>query len=308
MIVKKTLDWRIIIKRSWKRLSIVGLLALSVVLLHERFDLRYLSVSTLPASILGVAISFLLGFRVNSAYERWWEARRIWGALVNDSRSFARQCITFISAKHFANTERRGINLQQIKKELIYRQIAFVYALKSHLRKKDPFPEIEMFINAEELLSLRSKKHIPNAILEYQAERLQYVRETEMIDDYRHMQIDTKLSSLCDSMGACERIKNTVFPRQYGYYSSLFIAIYSYMIPFVLVKETGYMSIPFSIIIAFIFFALDAIANGIEKPFDNTINDTPMSALCRNIEINLREQLGETTLPSPLEPVNGFLD
>jgi putative membrane protein len=308
MIVRKVLDWRIIIRRTWKRLGLVGLLAFTVVALHEWLGIKYLAVSTLPASILGVAIAFLVSFRVNSAYERWWEARRIWGAVVNDSRTMARQFITFISSKHFSEVSQDESQITSLKKELVYRQIAFAFALKNHLRKKDPFPEMESFISADELQALKLKKHVPNSILEKQAERLQNIRETDLIEDYRHMQMDTKLSSLCDSMGACERIKNTVFPRQYAYYSSLFVAIYSYMIPFVLVKETGFMAIPFSMIIAFIFFALDSIANGIEKPFENSINDTPMSALCRNIEISLREQLGETELPPPLEPVRGFLD
>ncbi len=308
MIVKKTLDWRIIIRRVWKRLALVGLVALGVALLHEQQGLSYMALSTLPASILGVAISFLIGFRVNSAYERWWEARRIWGAIVNDSRTMGRHCMTFIFPWRFRDSGNNEGRASIMKKELIYRQIAFVYALKNHLRKQDTWDEIKDFLSAEELAELKTKKHVPNSLLSTQGERLKYMMQNGLIDDYRHMQMDTKLSALCDSMGACERIKNTVFPRQYGYYSTLFIAIYSFMIPFVLVKETGFMVIPFSIIIAFIFFALDSIANGIEKPFENTINDTPMSALCRTIEINLREQLGEKELPLPLEPVHGFLD
>jgi putative membrane protein len=306
MIVRKVLNWKIIIKRAWKRLFLIALVATGALLLHV--NVIFLGLSTLPASILGVAISFLVGFRVNSAYERWWEARRIWGAIVNDSRTIARHCMTFISTRHFLEEANSESGASELQKEMIYRQIAFAYALKNHLRKKDIFAEIEQFISPRELASLKTRKNVPNSLLELQAKGLQQLREKGLIDDYRHMQMDVKLSSLCDSMGGCERIKNTVFPRQYGYYSTLFITIYSFMIPFVLVGETGWLVVPFSLIIGFIFYALDMIANGIEKPFENSINDTPMSALCRTIEINLREQLGETELPPPLEPVNGFLD
>jgi putative membrane protein len=302
VIVRKKLDPIIIIKRTWKRVFSLVIVAVAVTVAHRYFDIKYISVDSLPASILGVAIAFLIGFRVNSAYERWWEARKLWGSLVNDSRSITRQLISF-------NTYRKNENSEQntFVKEMVYRQIAFVYALKNALRKTEMFEEIKPFLKEEELNWLMTQKNVPNALLQKQAMVLAEFQRKGYLDDFRHMQIDFKLSALCDAMGGCERIKNTVFPRQYSFYSTFFVKIYTHLLPFVFVNQSGWISIPSTVIIGFIFYALDTIASGIENPFENTINDIPMSAICRTIEINLKQQLGETGIPQPVEPVNGFL-
>ncbi len=162
-------------------------------------------------------------------------------------------------------------------------------------------------MDTEELEWLRSQKNVPHALLVKQGIALQVAHEKGYIEDFRHMQMDTKLSALADSMGACERIKSTVFPRQYSYYSTVFVKVYTFLLPFVLVNNSGWITVPFTIIIGFIFFALDTIAGGIENPFENTINDTPMSAICRNIEINLLQMMGDKDIPEPIQPKNGFL-
>ncbi|HYG51102.1 MAG TPA: bestrophin family ion channel [Flavobacteriales bacterium] len=298
MIVRKRLDPIIIVKRTWKRVLSLTVVAVAVTIAHRYFEIKNITVDSLPASILGVAIAFLIGFRVNSAYERWWEARKIWGAIVNDSRSITRQIISFGG----------GMGEQGVMvKQMVHRQIAFVYALKNTLRKTEIFEEIKQFVHDDELTWLQTQKNVPNALLQKQAMALADMNRKGYIDDFRHMQIDFKLSALCDSMGAGERIKNTVFPRQYSFYSTFFVTLYTHLLPFVFVNQSGWVSIPSTIIIGFIFYALDSIASGIENPFENTLNDIPMSAICRTIEINLKQQLGETELPPVVEPVNGFL-
>lgn len=304
MIIRKHLDPKIVLKVGWKRVLSLGLAATLVVFV-KRYLWLEIEIDTLPASILGVAIAFLIGFRVNSAYERWWEARKIWGSITNDSRSLARQAMTFLSPVHRNGSDSAEIlRMQHI---ILRRQIAFCYALKNSLRKQDVFAEIQPFVSAEELEWLRTQKNVPNALLINQGKTLQLAHEIGFIEDFRHMQMDYKVSGLADSMGACERIKNTVFPRQYSYYSTVFVKVYTYLLPFVLVNGSGWITVPFTIIIGFIFFALDTIAGGIENPFENSVNDTPMSAITRNIEINLLQMMGETELPEPVQPKNGFL-
>lgn len=305
MIVRKILSLRIIVRVAWRRVLTLFLISSAVFVVYELYGNKEIAVSTVPASILGIAIAFLIGFRVNSAYERWWEARKIWGAIVNDSRTFARQVLTFFNTG-FSN-ELTAEQVTEKQKELIYGQIGFVHTLRRQLRKQDPFEEITPFFTAAELEGLRTNQNVANAVLLLQGRKVQEAFGMKYTEDFRHMQIDTRLSALTDAMGACERIKNTVFPRQYSYYSTIFTRLYSYMLPFILVQEAGWMVIPFTILIGFIFFALDSIAGGIENPFENTINDTPMSAICRTIEINLRQMLGEKEVPEPLTPVNGFL-
>lgn len=305
MIVRKHLDPKVVIQRTWRRVTMLLLVSAAVALLNWWQGKHIVSFSVVPASILGVAISFLVGFRVNSAYERWWEARKLWGAIVNDSRSFARQATTFLSLRH--NPNGSEAEAQALARELVYRQIAFAYATKNSLRKLEVLPELAPFLPPEEIQSLSNEKNIPVALLHRQAQRLRHIHESGYIEDFRHMQMDAKLSTLNDSLGGCERIKNTVFPRQYSDYSTLFVIIYTFLLPFTLVKEMGFLVIPATVVIGFIFYALDAIASGIDNPFNNTLNDTPLNSICRTIEINLRQMLGEEDLPPPVEPVNGFL-
>lgn len=305
MIVRQHLDIKVILRVAWKRVGSLLLVSSGVYYAYTHLGHEHIAISTVPASILGVAIAFLIGFRVNSAYERWWEARKIWGALVNDSRSFSRQVLTLINRRW--NPALNEPEVSALHKKLIYRQLAFVHALKNHLRKKEILPEITAFLEEEDIEKLKQEQNIPNAILLMQARTLQNALEKGHTEDFRHMQLDNTLNRFCDSMGAAERIKNTVFPRQYSYYSTQFTRIYSLILPFILIEEAGWLVIPFTLIIGFIFFALDGIASGIEKPFENSYNDIPMSSICRTLEINLRQMLGETNLPAALEPENGFL-
>lgn len=306
MIVRKTLDPVIVFQNSWRRVLSLAVVA-TVVTWSWSLGYDHITVDSLPATVLGIALSILVGFRVNSAYDRWWEGRRLWGAITNDSRTMARQLTTFL---WYRNRLKAGATCDErdaYVREMVYRQIAFAYALKNHLRRLDPWEEIKEFLSEKEFENLKLQKHVPNALLQNQAVCLQEIDEKEFVTDFRHVQLETKLSALCDSMGGCERIKNTVFPRQYSVYSTLFINVYTHLLPFVFVSKTGWVTIPITLVIGFIFFALDKIATNIENPFENTINDTPMSAICRTIEINLRQQLGETNLPDPVQPVDGFL-
>ena len=305
MIVRKHLDPKIVVRIGWKRVLMLTLVSVIVSLAYYYYGNKEIAIDSLPASILGVALAFLIGFRVNAAYERWWEARKLWGAIVNDSRSISRQALTFFSMKHSGSGNENDLTIE--KRKFLYRQIAFVYALKNHLRKQDVLAEIKPFVGEDEFHALQDQQNIPVALLQLHARHLEDLLDEGYIEDFRHMQIDVRLSALTDSMGGCERIKNTIFPRQYSYYTTYFVAIYCYLLPFIFIGKSGWFTIPFTILIGFIFFALDSIARGIENPFENSFNDIPMTAICRSIEINIRQMLAEKELPKPVEPVNGFL-
>lgn len=305
MIVRRHLDPKVVFRIAWKRMLILLLLSTSVVFFYHYFWLEDLAVDTVPASVLGVALAILIGFRINNAYDRWWEGRRLWGSIVNDSRSIARQALGFFEASTISGISEEEAVFEQ--KTFIYRQIGFVYALKNHLRKLDPMPELKAFLSVQELKSLEGKQNIPNEILLLHSKQLERLSDGGSINDLRYMQMDARMNELCNSMGGCERIKNTVFPRQYSYYATVFIAVYSYLLPFIFVSKSGWATVPFTLIIGFIFFALDSIARGIENPFENNYNDTPMSALCRTIEINLKQMAGEKDVPQAAQAINGFL-
>ncbi len=305
MIVRKYLSFRKIVELTWRRMLVVAAAASFVTALHKEAGLDSVCLPAAPGTVLGTAVAILLGFRNNSAYDRWWEARRLWGALVNDSRSVARQALTFCSLKHAANETAAA--LVSFQRQLVYRQIALAHALCAHLRGQDAPAAAAPFLDDEEVARLRRQKNVPAALLHEQGRQLQQGLERGFVDDFRHVQVDGRLSNLTDTVGGCERIKNTVFPRQYGYFTWLFTWVFILLLPFSLVKDLGYLTIPAALIIGFVFMALEMVGARIENPFENSINDIPMSAIARTIEINLRQQLGEEKLPEPVAPVNGFL-
>ena len=256
-----------------------------------------------PTGFIGSALAFLIGFRNNSAYDRWWEARKIWGKLVNDSRHFALKSIGFISNNWNDKLNPEDINKAQRK--VIYRHIAFVWSLNKHLRENEWKTTLQPFLEQKEFQSLEYEKHIPLAILKNQTLEIKSLFENKYIDDFRHMQFDTIMENFNDALGKSERIKNTVFPMQYNWYMQYAIWVFLFLLPFSLAGYLGYWFIPFSLFIGYVFILLEYIGKHIENPFNNSPNDTPLNALSRTIEINLKQVLGEKNLPEVIEPGDG---
>ncbi|MCK5104088.1 MAG: hypothetical protein KAR17_14785, partial [Cyclobacteriaceae bacterium] len=243
----------------------------------------------------------LLGFRTNSAYDRWWEARIIWGAIVNDSRSWVRQLMTFI---HFEN--KKSTEFQLIR-DMSLRHVAWNYSLTRHLRKQNPTQNLKGLISEEEIEKLKGKSNIPNALLFIQSQKLQNAHKNKLIDAYQFVQLDSTLSRLTDSMGKCERIKNTVFPSSYSLLVDILIYLWILFLPFALVDMIGYILIPTTISLAFSFLVIDRIAVYMQDPFENMPSDTPMLSLSRTIEINIKQELNIENIPEPMKPESGAL-
>jgi len=300
MIVRKYLSVRKILRFTWWKILILAAAGTGTAYLFVSCEQKWIALPMAPVAVLGTALAILLGFRNNSAYERWWEARRLWGAVVNDSRSLARQIVTYVRGNSETETK-------LLHRELVYRIIAFSAAMRQQLRKLPVLESLRPFLSAEELARYEREQNVANALLQTQLLQLRELKDKGKFTEFELLQMDTRVNTLCDSLGGCERIKNTVFPRQYGYYTSLFTWIFVCLLPLALVAELGYLVIPATVLIGFIFFVLETVGRYIENPFENTINDTPMSAISRTIEINLRQQLGEQELPEPVQAVDGFL-
>ena len=256
------------------------------------FFSNYLIDFNIPVSVgafLGTAISLLLSFKLSQSYDRWWEARKIWGAIVNDSRTLVMQLKAFNQK-----------NNKEITKRMAYRQIAWCYALSQHLRKVNASKNIDEFVSRQELTSLENHKNIPLALLGYQSDDLANLHQENAINDYQQIQIDSTLVKLCASMGMAERIKNTFFPKTYRLTLHFFIYIFLTALSFGLVDVYGPIQIPFMILISIPLLLLEKIAFTIQDPFDNRPSDTPMTSLSRTIEINIKQQLGEENIPEPL--------
>ena len=300
MIVRDHLPW----VRVWPELSLtLGALLVfdaSVTALYVFGGAGFLSVSSLPLSMVGSALSIFLAFRTKSAYDRWWEARTLWGGLVNTSRTIARQSLTLM---HADNADR---DLLAAQRKLIVMQICYVHALRCHLRNQNPHPELRSRLDAETVQILRGHKNVPSALLLEMGKLLRFAFERRWLDTYRWAAMDRSLTELTDIQGGCERIKNTPLPKQYDYFPRVLVTFFCLLLPFGLVEGLGLLTPIASTSLSFIFITLDRIGRDIETPFENSVHDTPMTSLSRTIEINLRQLMGDAH-PSEVHPVSGFV-
>lgn len=283
----------------WKRLVMLFLFDVSVASLYS-LGYQQVALSSLPLGTIGAALSVFLAFRNNSAYGRWWEARILWGGLVNWSRSFARQALIFLPP-------RGGEEVLRQQRTLVHYQIAFVCALRCHLRQHSPWAELTGILGEKDTRALRGDDNVPSAILVEMGRRVRSAYDEGLIDSFQFVRLEETLSELTNIQGACERIKNTPLPRQYDYFPRMLVSFYCLMLPFGLVAGMGMLTPLASTAISFIIISLESVGRELEDPFENTVHDTPMTALSRTIEINLRQQLEEATTPPKAHPVHGFL-
>lgn len=240
------------------------------------------------SAIIGTALSLLLAFRTAQAYERWWEARIIWGAIVNDSRTLIRQVKQFLPEKD-----------TKIVQDFAYRQIIWCYVLGESLRKLSYSKKVYDYVKEHKL----SKNNIPNAIINQHSEALSKLE----ISDFKQIQIDSTLSRLCDSMGKCERIKNTVFPKSYSLLVHFFIYVFATLLPFGLDEKYVLVEIFLTALIPIIFIAIERTAIILQDPLENVTTDIPMTSLAITIEINIKELIGDTDLPIVEKPKSFYI-
>jgi putative membrane protein len=302
MIVRKSMRLGPLLRRSWRRILIVAGYVSLVVFINQN-GVAALTVPLAIPAMLGTAISILLGFRTNSAYARWWEARQIWGAIVNDSRTWARQVMSLFALPEGSDNEAMKV----MQRELVYRQIAWSYVLARSLRRQDPFADVQALFTPKEIDALRSQDNRTNALLQTQANRLYGALHDGYLDTLRLLRLEDVLTRMCDHMGKCERIKNTVFPAHYSFFVTVIIWLFFLLLPLGLVDSLGWLAAPAAFTIAIVFWMIEGMGQAMQDPFENYDSDTPMLALCRTIEINLRQQLGETELPEKAQPVHGVL-
>ena len=257
---------------------------------------EFIDVFNVPVTIaanLGTAIALLLSFKLAQSYDRWWEARKIWGAIVNDSRSLVLQI------KNFTQTENRAV-----VKTLAYRQIAWCYAVANHLRKLDNLDKVSEFVSDVEMDALKEVKHVPLALLDFHTGDVVALYKSRHINEFQQIQVDRTLVALTASMGMAERIKNTVFPKTYRIVLHLFIYIFLVLLSLSLTDIVYFWEIPILVAISIPFLLLEKIAYSIQDPFENKHNDTAMTNISQAIEGNIKQLLDED-IPEP-EPVEGF--
>jgi putative membrane protein len=228
-------------------------------------------------SMLGFVLSLLLVFRTNTAYDRWWEGRKLWGKLVNDTRNFA--------IKITAILEDDRQSAEQIARYLKF----YPHFLAKHLSKEstrlaldEDYTELENHI----------KHHGPSEIVILLTHKLNQLKKEGKISDIEMLYLDTQLSGFLDVCGGCERIKNTPIPYSYSSFIKKFIILYVFAVPIAYVINIGNFIIPLTIFIYYVLMSLELIAEEIEDPFNNDENDIPMETIAQNIEKSVHQIMG----------------
>ncbi|MCD0472681.1 bestrophin family protein [Flavobacterium sp. JAS] len=257
----------------------------------------YLHMITVPLSITTVAgtiVALLLAFRTAQSYDRWWEARKIWGEIVNESRTLIRQVKQF-----FPNQDP-----DNIIPEFAQRQIIWCYALSQSLRK-EPFSfKVQSYLDSKNIKA----NNIPSKLLNKHSEHLKQASENLGLDPIKQTQIDSTISRLNDAMGKCERIKNTVFPRSYSSLIHVLIYVLASILPFGLEDVFPFTEIAIAIIIPVILLAVEETAIIMQNPFENMPTDIPMTALSKTIENNIMEIITDQKTEIPANPNSFYIN
>ncbi|HEY5751215.1 MAG TPA: bestrophin family ion channel [Chryseolinea sp.] len=320
----------------WTRRDIYRLVVIGVgaVVLYQVVGLTWLAIPWTVVALLGTATAFIVGFKNTQTYNRTWEARQIWGEIVNNSRSWG-----IISRDFLSHPEK--------SKLLIYRHLAWLTVMRFQMREKRAWEnvrkrynveyqkhyripendtsleaELSKYLSSEELTYILSTKSKATQIMALQSKTLKEIYTNQEIVVLQLVEMQRTLKEFSTQQGRSERIKNFPYPRQFATINSMFVKLFSFLLPLGMLHEfeklnesvEGLMKgnmiwlvIPFSVLISWVYTSLEQVGESTENPFEGSANDVPISQLCRMIEIDLREMLGETVLPPPLEPKHDII-
>jgi len=325
--IGKTFSAKMIWHFAKENLLITLCISATATLLYTVLGWKQIAIPFLPVSTIGTAVAFYVGFKNNQAYNRLWEARRMWGGIINTSRSFAAMVLALIPDK-------------KVHEDFLYRHIIYINTLRLQLRRTIPWAtsqedlhqvvvseseELEQYEGAIVKLfaeygkmdvyeQIKGKSNMASVALSYQVRMITKLKREKVLDEYEHSDLVKQITELYNLQGACERIKSTPLFRQYSIFSRIFVKLFTSLLPFALLTEMSklgawgvWLTIPFSLLVSWVFFTMEQIGEFSENPFDNSVNDTPMSTICRNIEIELLEMLGVTNLPPKIQPDNNTM-
>ena len=251
----------------------IGAFSAVIVVLEINYFQWTFKNSSIVHSILGFVLSMLLVFRTNTAYDRWWDGRKIWGDLLNNSRNLALKISAFVNDK-------------RTKEELISLIINYNFSLKNHLRNKAGLDEL-IALSDEFKHELTNTVHKPNLIAKQLYKKIADLNKQQQISDTQFLTLNDELKSFTNSAGACERIKNTPIPYSYSLFLKKIIFLYVLTIPFMFATDFKYGTIIISIAMLYVFASIELIAEEIEDPFGEDDNDLPIDDICQRIQTNL---------------------
>lgn len=313
----------------WTRRDIYKLVIIATVptLLFQLADFTWLAIPWVPIAMIGTATAFIVGFRNTQTYNRLWEARQIWGSIINASRSLGMLIINGVAVN------------RDVHQQLLYRHCAWLTALRFQLREPRSWEnstkpynreyrrfysvpeweskledELKTYLPADELSQMLTKKNRATQLVALQSTRLRELKEAGQIDLLLFVELENLLVNLYEQQGKCERIKNTPYPRQFASINLFFVWLLVFVLPFGMLNEFQkmgehfvWLTIPFSVIVSWVFISMERVGEATENPFEGGANDVPMAALSRTIEIDLRDMLNERDLPPAIVPKNNIV-
>ncbi len=320
----------------WTRTKIYKMLLLSILptALFYFLGWNWLAIPWVPVALIGTATAFISGFKNTQTYNRTWEARQIYGSIINCSRTLG------IMTKDFV----RGDNEKELHKEILYRHFAWLTALRFQLRETKSWEnvktksynreylkyynvpewessldeELKSFLPENERQYILSTKNRATQILAQQSERLKELNKQGIITDFNYVAFENQLKDLYDQQGKAERIKNFPYPRQFSSINLYFTNVLCFLIPLGFIGELSkhteklgdwfiWLAVPLSVLVGWVFLVLEQIGESTENPFEGSANDIPITQISRMIEIDLREMLGEKELPPAVQAQNNIL-
>ncbi len=279
----------------WKPLSVLFVWDVIVTVTYYLLPFK---APALPLTLFGTGLALFLGFRDNSAYQRWWEGRVLWGTMINASRNLARAVVNFLPDE--------DADARTVKRAVVLRQIAYVHALRRQMRKQEVQPDIENFLPTDEVRIAMSRTNVANGLLSDNGRQIETAHRRGWIDSIQQTSLERVLIDIANAQGGMERIKNTPLPNQYRLFPALFTRLFCALLPIGLVETLGFATPVGSTLAGLMFLAILQIGDDLVDPFANTVHDLPLSAMCRTIEIDLLQSIGEPA-PEPLKPVKGVL-
>lgn len=311
----------------------MAILSTIPVVLFELLDMKWIALPWVPIALIGTATAFIVGFRNTQTYSRLWEARQIYGAIINTSRSWGMLVKDFIGSHHAEDA-------QQAKRELINRHIAWLTALRFQLREQRAWETsrtkpsnqkygrrfvieewsttleeaLRPYLSAEEVKYIIGKSNKATQLIGRQSQQLKELKTLGWIEPLNYVELERLLVDLYDHQGRCERIKNFPYPRQFATISQMLNRLFVVLVPFGVLNEfqkSGswmvWLTIPFSAVVGWVFLTLERVGENTENPFEGGANDVPVTAISRTIEIDLLEMIDAAEVPKPLTPKNFIL-
>lgn len=361
MYVQRKLPFKGMI--AWTRRDIYKFIIIGIipVFMYKGLGFYWLHLPWLPIGVVGTAVAFIVSFKNNASYDRLWEARKIYGGMVNASRSFALMINDFISNEH-AKEPLADEALFKIRKQIIMRHVAWMTSLRHALRQHKPWEfsrldkadqeylsklevrefkytleeELKGYVSQEEMDEILSKKNKQGACLNLQSRQLKQLKEAGLIEDFRHMEMQAMLTEFFTLQGKVERIKNFPYPRQFATLNYIFVWIFILLLPLGMMHEFEnighevvkaiqahmlthtspihqvvefvgryfiWVSVPFTVVVSWIFHTMERIGENTENPFEGNSNDVPITTMSRGIEIDIREMIGDdpANIPPPIK-------